>query len=66
MASRVAYQNISPSVTQKPWRVMSPLASVDITFGIGRHNAPGLSCHRGVDILVKSPEKACDICYVTF
>ena len=24
MASRVTYQNISPEVTRKPWRVMSP------------------------------------------
>ena len=61
MASRVTYQNISPEVTRKPWRVMSPSA-----FGIGWHNAPGLSCPRGANILVKSPEKTCDICYVTF
>ena len=24
MASRVTYQNVSPEVTRKPWRVMSP------------------------------------------
>ena len=37
------YQNISLSVTWKPRRVMSPSA-----FGIGWHNAPGLSCHLGL------------------
>ena len=61
MASRVTYQNIIPGVTQKPWRVMSPDAE-----GRGWHNALGLSCHRGADILVKSPEKTCDTCFVTF
>ena len=49
MASRVTYQNISPEVTRKPWRVMSPDADAE---GRGWHNAPGLSCHRGADILV--------------
>ena len=47
MASRVTYHNISPSVTRKHWRVMSPDAE-------------------GADILVKSPEKICDIRSVTF
>ena len=28
MASRVTYQNISPEVTRKPWRVMSPNADL--------------------------------------
>ena len=33
MASRVTYQNISPEVTRKPWRVMSP-------------DAEGRGCHQ--------------------
>ena len=53
MASRVTYKNISPEVTRNPWRVMSP--------DVGR-----LLCHQGADILVDSPEKACDLIYVTF
>ena len=44
------YQNISPSVTRKPWLVMSPSA-----FGIGWHNAPRLSCLLGANILVCYP-----------
>ena len=47
MASRMTYRNISPEVTRKLWRVMSPDAE-----GRGWHNAPGLSCHWGADILV--------------
>ena len=30
MASRVTYRNVSPEVTRKPWRVMSPDAEVRI------------------------------------
>ena len=58
MGSRVTstYQNISPEVTRKPWRGISPDPDI----------APGLSCHRMADILVLSPEKTCDNCYVTF
>ena len=41
---------ISHSVTRKPWRTMSPSA-----FGIRWHNAPGLPCHLGADILVCLP-----------
>ena len=47
---RRLHQNINPSVTRKPWRVMSPS-----TFGIGWHNASGPSCHLGADILVCHP-----------
>ena len=47
MASRVTYQNMSPGVTRKLWCVMSPDAA-----GRWWHNAPGLSCHLGADILV--------------
>ena len=46
MASRETYQNISPEVTRKPCRVMSPDAE-----GRGWHNAPGLSCHWGADFI---------------
>ena len=31
-------------------------------FGIGWHDAPELSCHRGADILILSPSSSCDIC----
>ena len=47
MALRVTYQNISPEVTRKLWRVMLPDAE-----GRGQHFALGLSCHRGAAFLV--------------
>ena len=57
MASKVTYQSVSPKVTRKPWCLAE---------GRGSHNVPGLSCHPGADILVKSHKKTCNICYVTF
>uniref|UniRef100_K1PUZ4 Uncharacterized protein n=1 Tax=Magallana gigas TaxID=29159 RepID=K1PUZ4_MAGGI len=56
MASSATYQNICPEVTGKPRNAMSPDAE-----GRGRHNTPGLSCHRGTNILVLSPEKTLKI-----
>lgn len=61
MASRATYQNTCPEVTEKPWSAMSPDAE-----GRGRHNTPGPSCHRGTNTLALSPEKTCNICYITF
>lgn len=33
---------------------------------IGRHDTPGLFCYRGSNIPVLSPEKICNMCYITF
>ena len=49
------YQNINPSVTRKPWRIMSTDAKGDVDRCQRWHNAPGLLCHWGADILVCHP-----------
>jgi hypothetical protein len=61
MTSRAICQNIFPEVIGQPSGVMSPDAE-----GRGWYNILGLSCHGGENILVKSAEKPCSICKITF
>ena len=54
MSSRVTYQNISPEVTRKPWRFMSP-------FGIASAFVSPRGWYSGT-----SPSKPCDICIMLY
>lgn len=59
-ASRGTYQDICPEMTGRLWCVMTFNAE-----GRERHNSPVISCYRGINILVMSPEETCNICKIT-